>query len=55
MGARGREHFVSPAVIDVLDGKMGLVGAVVAACSCEAISQRLELLQPVGPLSLTLV
>jgi hypothetical protein len=49
---RSREHLVSPAGITVLRDEMGLVSAVVAARGREALAQRLEVLEPLGPLCL---
>jgi hypothetical protein len=43
---------VSPTGITVLREEMSLVSAVVAARGREALAQGLELLEPMGPLSL---
>src|SRR4051812_27259463 len=52
LGASSREHLVSPTGVTVLRDEMSLVSAVVAARSREALAQGLELLEPLGPLSL---
>ena len=52
LGASSREHFVSPAGVTVLRDEMSPVSAVIAARSREALAQGLELLEPLGPLSL---
>jgi hypothetical protein len=51
---RRREDLVGPAVIEMLNSAVGLVGPAVAMSCCESVSQRLELLEPVAPLKLTL-
>jgi len=52
LGASSREHLVSPTSITVLRDEMSPVSAVIAARSREALAQGLELLEPMGPLSL---
>jgi hypothetical protein len=54
LGARCCEHLVGPALVDVLEHQMSLVGAVVPADSRKALPQGLELLQSMGPLGLAL-
>ncbi len=53
--ARCREDLIGPALVDVLRGKVGLVGTVIPADPHVPLSQGIELLQPVRPLSLTLM
>ena len=54
-GATGCEHLIGPAVVNMLSDKVGLVSPVVLTSPNEARSQSLQMLKPVGPLSLTKV
>jgi hypothetical protein len=49
------EHLVRPAVIYVLNGEIGLIGPVVMVGCRKVLSQGVQVLKPVGPLSLTFV
>jgi hypothetical protein len=55
LSARCREYLIGPALVDVLRGKVGLVGTVIPADPHVPLSQGVELLQPVRPLGLTLM
>ena len=47
------EHLIGPAVIDMLDNEVGLVCLVVTVGCRKALSQGVQALKPMGPLSLT--
>ncbi len=47
------EHFVRPALVHVLNGKVRLVGTIIVIAGSEAILQRLQAGDPLGPLRLT--
>jgi hypothetical protein len=49
------EHLIRPEVIYVLNGEIGLVGAVVLAGCRETLSQGVQVLKPMGPLGISLV
>jgi hypothetical protein len=47
------EHLIGPAVIDVLNDEIGLVGPAIMVDCGQALSQGVKALKPMGPLGLT--
>ncbi len=46
------EHLISPAVIEVLNGKVSLVRPIIAIGASKALSQGVKAFKPMSPLSL---
>ena len=51
-GPLGTEHLVRPSVIQVLNDEVDLVGTVVAVGYDKAVSQGVQVVEPVAPLRL---